>query len=235
LHTILADPRGKHLISRQTAASEQALAALLSNIRRAWATDESDHIRDLGIDAGPAHEALARGRSAAPNVLQLTAIAQRLEPTDFGRLYAANWLQLGAQHRSAIALLLNVVSLPSTPLMSAIVGTNLGLAYHHLGHYSESLAWYRRASEQLPSYSPGVVSRLVVAIELGVLEEALSASRLLDEFEQPDSPEMLWECQAASIRRPDFLAQLSPQGRQVLTQIRGTLGPTSRSMVNALK
>src|SRR6187402_2355764 len=97
LHAIITDPRSKNLISRQAAAGEKELGRLLSNFRRAWAASETDHLRDLGADADVGRKAVAGRLDAIPDVLRLTAVAQRLEPTNFERVYAANWLQLGSQ------------------------------------------------------------------------------------------------------------------------------------------
>jgi tetratricopeptide (TPR) repeat protein len=235
LHAILADPRSKNLISRQAAAGEKELAALLSNFRRAWAANEQDHLQDLGDDAHAARKAVAGTFDAIPDVLQLTTLAQRLEPTDFGRVYAANWFQLESQHRSAVGLLLNVMSFPESRVMSAVVGTNLGLAYHRLGDYERSLAWYRKASEFLANHVPGVVGRLLVSIQLGSSEEAVASARLLDDLNSSDSPEIVWQCKSEGSRRAEFQSRLSDRGRELLPLLRDTSGPASRSLLHALE
>lgn len=234
LHALLVDPRSQDTFSRQGAASAEELSSLITKIRRAWIADEQGNVEALGVDAEEVRGSVTGGPNGTLDVLKLTSVAQRLQPTDLGRLYAASWHQLSSQHHSAISLLLNVMAFPESRLMRAAVSTNLGLAYHRLGNFGRSLSWYRSASETMASYVPGSVGQLLVALQMGVAQEALTAARRLDELNTADSPEIVWQCKSEGARRAQFQSRLSRGGRELLTRIRETSGPASRSLLHAL-
>src|SRR6187402_2481425 len=94
LHALQTDSRGEHFFSRQGVFDASVLTRTISAFGRCWNAAEAEHARDLGSDAGIVRSALASTTPPSTPVLQLCALAMRLEPTDTGRIYAAQWLIL---------------------------------------------------------------------------------------------------------------------------------------------
>lgn len=184
------------------------------------------------VDARPLK--LHRDMETWPSVLRLSAVAQRLDPTDNARIHAANWLSLEGQYRSEIAILSSILHYPTTRHIRSRAQSNIGFALHRIGQQQRSLAFYRGAHRSDPAHFAAAGSRLIVAAQIGSQKDLVDAAARLDEQWTADSLEVQWLRQAQLARRSDPLTHLSHQGRELLARTRDLLGSTSRSLTDVL-
>jgi hypothetical protein len=57
---------------------------------------------------------------------------------------------------------------------------------------------------------------------------------MLDQFNDIESPEVIWHCRAQEARRTEFMSRLSSGGVSMLKSMRDHMGPVSRSLADAL-
>lgn len=234
LQTLQSDPRGATLLSMQGVIDATKAMRHLRAFASMWERDESISC-EAGDEAALIEQHVLAERPSPISFLQVCAASQRLEPADSARSYAALWLLLEKQERSALNIMQRVFENVVTTFRTAAVGSNLGLGHHRLGNLEESLRWYAKSSEHMPSHVSSVVGRLVVAAQLGLRVDFLRAARLLDDNHSLNSPDVMWERNAESARRHEFQRCLSPEGKRMVLELSETLGPISRSFVDVLR
>jgi len=234
LQAILSDPRGKFLFSRLGTPDERQLSSQLETLRRSFGSASAALPSDASEGAAMVQSALhAREHEQLP-VLRMCAAAHLLEPTDISRIHSAQWLLLGGQLRSSIALLLNALSFPNTPRLHAASATNLGLAYYKLGDLIRSMASYQRGITASKQCVPAVVGRFLVAIQANDRAEALLAAKMLDDVSRPSEEELIWQCTAEGSRRLTFHERLDAGSTALLNELANTTGPISRTLLYAI-
>lgn len=234
LHALHKDPRGTNLLSRQGVIDTTFISRQLSVFESLWKHDSST-AEAADVDAPLVERYVRHDRTQPIPFLQVCAASLRLEPSDSARSYAAQWLLLEHQERSALNIMMRVFENTVTTFRTAVIGSNMGLGHHRIGCLEDSLRWYARASDCMPTHVASVVGRLVVAAQLGHRAEFLRASRILEESHTPNSPDIDWERQAEGARKVDFQRGLRPQGRDMLRDLSEKIGPTTRSFVDVLR
>lgn len=231
---LASDPRSSDVLSQQ--GVQGLFAQPVKSGRFAHeltATIDSLESIDLQSARG-LRGSLAGTHPVLPTVLQLSAAAQRLEPTDNSRMHAATWFALEGQFHSEILILRNILTFRAPSWIEARAHTNLGFALHSIGKARASLNSYARGHAVDMQNFAAVGSLFIVAAQQGATLEFMSAAATLEEQWTADSSDVKWLRQSQFMRRSDPLTHLSSEGREMVARTRDRLGPTSRSLVDVL-
>jgi len=176
--------------------------------------------------------AVANPASEQPTILDLAAVAHRLQPSSMARVLASQDLLLGGSPRTALALL-NAV-LPFHPFTSIGVSAwhTIGLAHLRLGHLGLAHEAYQTASNADKERPSVWMDRMALALQVGDTSDTVRAAQHLGELVTVDHEEVEWFVDSRIQRRRTGDWQPTPEASRLVLGLQNQVGSVGRRIAH---